>query len=250
MGKELYRVRKSWDDSKSQIGAFASLKKAISTCEEAGEAYKVYSSKGTQMFPREKEEEVAVEVIKVSELVEETKEPIMVEIEVPEEEKEEFAAAEVVVEEPPVEEIVEAKPAEENIKIENKIDPNMIYRVRKLWSQPHTQLGKFTSLEKAIECCMAHGEFYKVYDPNGEILYPGTGITAADLDLKVGDKVTIQAGAKYPSGISIADYVLKYPYYIIHIKDNGIVSLSKKKNGEFYLPINGLFLEKIEEEIK
>jgi hypothetical protein len=113
MGKELYRVRKSWDDSKSQIGAFASLKKAISTCEEAGEDYKVYSAKGTQMFPREKEEEVAVEVIEASELIEDTKEPIMVEIEIPEEKKQEIAVAEVVVEETPVEEIIEAEPAKE-----------------------------------------------------------------------------------------------------------------------------------------
>lgn len=243
MGKELYRVRKSWDDSKSQIGAFASLKKAISACEEAGEEYKVYSAKGTQMFPTEKEE--PVEMVEVLELIEETKEPIMVEIEIPEEETN---SSEIITAEPPVEEIVETEIIEEKIEAKPAVEKKILYRVRKMWRQPKTQLGSFYSLEQAIDCCKKYGEeTYKVYDEQGEIVYPGTGITADDLDLKVGDKVIIHIGAKYPSGMAISDYIIKEPYYIINIKQNGIVYLSKKKQGEQFIYLNGLYLDKVEE---
>ena len=46
---ELYRVRKSWDDSKSQIGAYSVLQNAINACKDG---YKVYNSKGVQVYPQ------------------------------------------------------------------------------------------------------------------------------------------------------------------------------------------------------
>lgn len=55
--EEMYRVRKSWADSKSQIGAYRDLNNAKKACDEAGAEYKVYNSKGEQVYP-----EVKVEV--------------------------------------------------------------------------------------------------------------------------------------------------------------------------------------------
>ena len=49
--KELYRVRKSWDDAKSQIGAYGSLDNAKEACDAAGPAYSVYDSKGVKVYP-------------------------------------------------------------------------------------------------------------------------------------------------------------------------------------------------------
>ncbi len=46
--KQLYRVRKSWSDAKSQIGAFSSLENAKKTC-KAG--YYVFDEKGNAVFP-------------------------------------------------------------------------------------------------------------------------------------------------------------------------------------------------------
>ena len=52
--EEMYRVRKSWADSKSQIGAYRNLDNAKKACNEAGAEYKVYNSKGEQVYPEVK----------------------------------------------------------------------------------------------------------------------------------------------------------------------------------------------------
>ena len=48
--KTLYRVRKSWDDSKSQIGAYANLESAKSVCKSG---YYVFDEKGNKVYPLE-----------------------------------------------------------------------------------------------------------------------------------------------------------------------------------------------------
>ena len=61
MAKQLYRVRKSWFDAKSQIGAFSSLENARKAC-KAG--YAVFDSNGKQVYPTKKSiDKVAREVI-------------------------------------------------------------------------------------------------------------------------------------------------------------------------------------------
>ena len=52
--KELYRVRKSWADSASQIGAYSVLENAKSACDKAGSGYEVYNSKGIAIYPEAK----------------------------------------------------------------------------------------------------------------------------------------------------------------------------------------------------
>lgn len=47
--KSLYRVRKSWADSKSQIGAFSSLKNAKRACKDG---YTVYDESGKAVYPK------------------------------------------------------------------------------------------------------------------------------------------------------------------------------------------------------
>jgi hypothetical protein len=49
--KEMYRVRKTWEDSKSQIGAYTELKNAKEACDKAGKGYEVYNSKGVAIYP-------------------------------------------------------------------------------------------------------------------------------------------------------------------------------------------------------
>ena len=49
--KELYRVRKSWEDVKSQIGAYSMLENAKKACDAAGPDYSVYNSKGNKVYP-------------------------------------------------------------------------------------------------------------------------------------------------------------------------------------------------------
>lgn len=47
----LYRVRKSWNDINSQIGAFKDLNNAKKLCDKNA-GYKVYNSKGAQVYPQ------------------------------------------------------------------------------------------------------------------------------------------------------------------------------------------------------
>ena len=54
--KELYRVRKTWADSKSQLGAYSILDNAKKTCDKAGAGYYVFNSKGEIVYPVAKEE--------------------------------------------------------------------------------------------------------------------------------------------------------------------------------------------------
>ena len=49
--KEMYRIRKAWNDSKSQIGAYSVLENAIKACDKAGKEYKIYNSKGKVIYP-------------------------------------------------------------------------------------------------------------------------------------------------------------------------------------------------------
>lgn len=45
---ELYRIRKSWTDAKSQIGAYSNIDGAVKACKEG---YTVYNSKGEPVYP-------------------------------------------------------------------------------------------------------------------------------------------------------------------------------------------------------
>ena len=59
--KLLYRVRKSWSDAKSQIGAFASLDNAKKVCKSG---YSVFDGNGNVVYPTKKSvDEIAGEVI-------------------------------------------------------------------------------------------------------------------------------------------------------------------------------------------
>lgn len=54
--EQLYRVRKSWDDVKSQAGAFEVLDNAKKKRDELGGEYKVYDNDGKAVYPAESEE--------------------------------------------------------------------------------------------------------------------------------------------------------------------------------------------------
>ena len=59
--KQLYRVRKSWTDAKSQIGAFSSLENAKNACKLG---YSVFDINGNIVYPAKKSvDEIAREVI-------------------------------------------------------------------------------------------------------------------------------------------------------------------------------------------
>jgi hypothetical protein len=48
---EMYRIRKTWEDEKSQVGAYSDLNNAKKACDKAGKEYEVYDSKGIAIYP-------------------------------------------------------------------------------------------------------------------------------------------------------------------------------------------------------
>ena len=51
--KELYRVRKTWANASSQIGAYSILANAKAACDKAGAGYGVFNSKGDIVYPED-----------------------------------------------------------------------------------------------------------------------------------------------------------------------------------------------------
>jgi hypothetical protein len=49
--KELFRIRKTWEDTKSQKGAYENLEEAKKACDKAGKEYEVYNGKGVAIYP-------------------------------------------------------------------------------------------------------------------------------------------------------------------------------------------------------
>ena len=60
---ELYRVRKAWDDSKSQIGAYSQLKNAKEARDKAGNGYYVFNSAGKIVYPEQPKQEEVKEAV-------------------------------------------------------------------------------------------------------------------------------------------------------------------------------------------
>lgn len=49
--KTLYRVRKTWADSTSQVGAYTDINNAKKACDKAGKSYSVFDANGNKVYP-------------------------------------------------------------------------------------------------------------------------------------------------------------------------------------------------------
>lgn len=58
------------------------------------------------------------------------------------------------------------------------------YRVRASWDKPDSQIGAFKARENAVELCRQNSG-YRVYDPDGEEIYPCTGAPALPMLVSV-----------------------------------------------------------------
>lgn len=100
-----------------------------------------------------------------------------------------------------------------------------IYRVRKSWDNPSSQLGAFSSLENAKAACKAG---YYVFDEKGKAVYP---VAETKAEFTVGNEVKLVSGAKYINGKSIPSWILKSKLYVREIRDNGDIVFSTLKTG-------------------
>ena len=152
---KLYRVRKSWSDAKSQIGAYANLDNAKEACKEG---YTVYDWNGKAVYS--KASTATTNLYRVRKSWDDVKSQLGA-----------YAVLDNAKNNCPsgynvydwngkvVYSNVPSKPADTNSKL---------YRVRKSWDDAKSQTGAYASLENAKNNC---GVGYTVYDWNGNAVY-------------------------------------------------------------------------------
>lgn len=67
--------------------------------------------------------------------------------------------------------VLTQKAIENALKNLTKTPTSGIYRVRKNWNDPKSQIGAYTNFENAKKICNTLGSEYKVFDENGNIVY-------------------------------------------------------------------------------
>ena len=129
--------------------------------------------------------------------------------------------------------------------------------MRTNWSNPRTQTGAYTSLDKATAICQKLGNPYKVFDENGKVVYEipeetedtivKSVITPEILEQwvpKKGEKIQLRPQASWFDGKPVPKWVYMNTLYFRGIKDKYYI-ISTTKIGsitgviapEFVLPI-------------
>jgi signal peptidase I len=116
------------------------------------------------------------------------------------------------------------------IKVESStIEPQIFYYVRTSWDDLTNGKGNFQKEENAIEACKQAGIGYSVFDSNGKIIFSTPELSS---EFKIGDEVSIKAGAKWTSGATIPNWVFKSKLYIRAIRPaEKTYVLSTQKSG-------------------
>lgn len=136
---------------------------------------------------------------------------------------------------------------------ESKPVKKIVYRVRKEWDKPNTQIGAYSLLENAINACEQAGQEYKVFDEKGKVMYPevkieeekkpGTGgitiivpepepaPTPDPYELKLYDTIKLKDNAVWTNKKKIPNWVKNSTLYVRKIKDNGQIGISVFKSG-------------------
>ena len=118
-----------------------------------------------------------------------------------------------------------------------------MYRVRKSWDDPKSQIGAYKSLENAKIARDKSGPAYSVYNSKGEKVYPSSTpveTPVAQNGFKQGDKVRLLNSAKYTSGKAIPTWVFEKVLYAREVRADGTCVISTVSAG----PITGVVYQK------
>ena len=149
----LYRVRLSWDDSKSQIGAYADLENAKAACKDG---YTVYDSNGKAVYGKEYTD--STKLYRVRKSWDDSKSQIGAYSNL---ENAKDACKEGYTVYDWNGNAVYSVPEKEEVK-------EQVYRIRKTWEDSKSQVGAYKNLESAKEVCP---EGYSVFDESGKAVY-------------------------------------------------------------------------------
>ena len=111
---------------------------------------------------------------------------------------------------------------------EAPVQPTEMYRVRLSWDNAASQLGAYTILQNAIDCCNKVKNYY-VFNSKGEKVYPQDKDTTNDIN--VGSKVKLKNGATYSSGKAIPSWLFEKTLYVRDIRSNNQVVISTLQTG-------------------
>lgn len=153
----VYRVRKSWADTNSQIGAFEEKANAIDLA-KAKPGYNVYDKDGKQVYPEVKEA-VPAKLYRIRKSWKDTESQIGA--------FEELANAKELADKNPGYTVYDS--TGKAVYTYVKPEPEM-YRVRIEWSRPDTQIGAFEDLVNAKELADKKPT-HKVFDKSGKVVY-------------------------------------------------------------------------------
>ena len=114
-----------------------------------------------------------------------------------------------------------------------------VYRVRKAWNQPETQVGAYSNLNNAKAACDKAGKDYEVYNNAGTAIYPVAKPAAtqpkpaadANPAIKEGSVIKLKSGAKYVNGKKVPLWVIAAKLYVRDIQKNGNVVISTQASG-------------------
>lgn len=115
-----------------------------------------------------------------------------------------------------------------------------LYRIRKDWNDPTSQVGAFYNLESAKETCDTVGSSYSVFDDKGKVVYP------VIVEFKDGDQIKLSSDVKYISGKSIPSWVLEKPIYFRGKDDKGNIKFSILKTGAITGVVERKYVSKVE----
>ena len=105
-----------------------------------------------------------------------------------------------------------------------------MFRVRKSWDNPKSQIGAYSVFENAKRARDNATREYFVFNNKGEIVYPilptEEELNKALKDLKIGDRILLKTDAKYSSGAAIPEQVFKQTLYIREFKTGGKIGFS------------------------
>lgn len=115
-----------------------------------------------------------------------------------------------------------------------------LYRIRKDWNDPASQIGAFYNLESAKKTCDTVGSLYSVYDENGKVVYP------VIVDFSDGDQIKLSSDAKYTNGKSIPSWVFEKPLYFRGKDSSGNIKFSTLKTGAITGVVARNYVSKVE----
>ena len=154
---EMYRIRKSWGDVKSQVGAYRNLESAKQQCPKG---YNVYNSKGVCVYSNGGASTTTTEqMYRIRKSWDDVKSQVGAYRNL-ESAKQQCPAGYNVYDN-------SGKCVYSNPSVANE----QMYRVRKTWADAKSQLGAYKNLDNAKTNCPAG---YNVYDKDGKCVYSNT----------------------------------------------------------------------------